>query len=403
MNITDISAFRACTSCQMCGAVCAQDAIQIHLNEDGFYRPYIDSNKCTDCGSCTRICYKFDNEFKITNEEKLANLKVYAAQSLSDTLLEKVTSGGVADVLAKELVRQGYVCIGVTYDDNKHRAEHVLATTEIQTDAFRGSKYIQSYSYEAFKTLVKNVRTTKFAIFGLPCHIYAVNRYLTSRRLRDNCILIDLFCHGCPSMNIWTKYERRIKEQVNQRKFDEVMFRSKLKGWGNFYVIAVLENGRVLFSSNPKQDEFFTLFFSDLVLNDSCLDCKLRSTMEYTDIRLGDFWGKNYLSDTKGTSAVVVATERGGMIFEAIMGQFKTIRHHVSEVIDNQSYGKSYLINAELRKRMLASLSDKSVPIDEAVKIYYASLGFASRIKRAIKFVNWYMPFDIVRWLKRIK
>lgn len=39
MNITDDSALRACTSCQMCAAVCNHNAIEIHLNRDGFYRP----------------------------------------------------------------------------------------------------------------------------------------------------------------------------------------------------------------------------------------------------------------------------------------------------------------------------------------------------------------------------
>ena len=40
MNINDQSAIHKCTSCQMCAAVCPQNAIVVKLNEDGFYRPY---------------------------------------------------------------------------------------------------------------------------------------------------------------------------------------------------------------------------------------------------------------------------------------------------------------------------------------------------------------------------
>ena len=40
MNVNDKSALRECTSCQMCAAVCAKNAIEIRLNKDGFYRPY---------------------------------------------------------------------------------------------------------------------------------------------------------------------------------------------------------------------------------------------------------------------------------------------------------------------------------------------------------------------------
>ena len=193
MNINEKSALRACTSCQMCAAVCAKNAITIQLYEDGFYRPYIDEDKCVDCGLCTKVCYKFDANVKVTSTEELGKVKVYSAQYKSDSILEKVTSGGVADALAKELVKQGFVCIGVTYNDDNHRAEHKVARNENETDAFRGSKYIQSYSLDAFKEMVKGIRDEKYAVFGLPCHIYAAHKFLTMRKQREKCLLIDLF------------------------------------------------------------------------------------------------------------------------------------------------------------------------------------------------------------------
>lgn len=183
MNITDQSAIRDCTSCQMCAVVCSKDAITIRLNEDGFYRPYLNAGKCVDCGLCVKVCYKFDPDVKMTSTEEGNRIAVKSAQYKRNELLEKVTSGGVADALVKELVKQGYICIGVTYNDNNHRSEHIVARTENETDAFRGSKYIQSYSFEAFKNLVKNIRTEKFAIFGLPCHIYAEHKFLKLRWL----------------------------------------------------------------------------------------------------------------------------------------------------------------------------------------------------------------------------
>ena len=157
-------------------------------------------------GLCVKVCYKFDPDVKMTSTEEGNRIAVKSAQYKRNELLEKVTSGGVADALVKELVKQGYICIGVTYNDNNHRSEHIVARTEDETDAFRGSKYIQSYSFEAFKNLVKNIRTEKFAIFGLPCHIYAVHKLSTLRRLCENCILIGLFCHCYPSMQVWNKY-----------------------------------------------------------------------------------------------------------------------------------------------------------------------------------------------------
>lgn len=401
MNINDKSALRKCTSCQMCAAVCAKNAIEIRLNKDGFYRPYLDEDKCVDCGLCTKVCYKFDNDVKVTSVEDINKIDVHSAQYKSDAILEKVTSGGVADALAKELISRGYVCIGVTYNDELHRAEHKVAYTVSESDAFRGSKYIQSYSFDAFKTLVKNARTTKFAIFGLPCHIYAAHKFLSLRKQRENCIFIDLFCHGCPSMLVWNKYEQNIKKQVNYKKFDDVQFRSKVRGWGTFYIVVVVD-GVKAFISSPKQDEFYSLFFSDHVLNDACSDCKLRSTMEYTDIRLGDFWGKRFLNDRKGVSAVAITSERGKKLFDAIKGEFKTEDSDMGEVLVKQSYGKIYHPNLDLRNKMLDALRDDNKNLKDVVDLYYSKQGLTLKAKKLLKTINWYLPFDLTRLLKRL-
>lgn len=400
MNINNSSAKHKCTSCQMCAAVCPHKAISISLNDDGFYRPYINESLCIDCGICTKVCYKFDDKISISPISKYDSIKVYSAQSLSNSLLKKVTSGGVADILAKELIKKGYTCIGVTYNDDNHRAEHIIAKKNNETDVFRGSKYIQSYSVDAFKYLLDNIKNEKFAIFGLPCHIYAANKLLSLKKKRENCVLIDLFCHGCPSMHLWKKYEQQIKKQVNNKKFDEVQFRSKVRGWGKFH-IAVIVDGVMKFISNPNNDEFYSLFFSDHVLNDSCTDCKLRSTMEYTDIRLGDFWGKRYLYDKKGVSAVAINSERGKQLFHSISEQFKIEERTFKEILLKQSYGKVYSINHELRNKMLEALRSDNTPLNEIDKLFTSKQGISYKVKRLIKEINWYIPFDIVRLLKK--
>lgn len=384
----------------MCAAVCSRNAITIGLNGDGFYRPYVDESKCTNCGLCTKVCYKYDNDVIITSKEEIDKIQVHSAQHLSDSLLKKVTSGGVADALAKEFVNQGFVCIGVTYKEYNHRAEHVVASTTEETDAFRGSKYIQSYSFDAFKELVRNVRTTRYAVFGLPCHIYAINKFLTMRNIREKCVLVDLFCHGCPSMHVWRKYEGNIRKHVGNIRFDEVLFRSKVKGWGAFH-IEVDADGKKVFVSTPQKDEFYSLFFSDMVLNDACADCKLRSTMEYTDIRLGDFWGKRFLSDKRGVSAVAIVTERGKQLFDAIKDQFTTGDSSMEEVLVKQSYGKVYPTNPTLRKVLLDALRDESISLKEIEKLYYSKLGLVPNLKRLLKWIDWYLPFDLIRILKR--
>lgn len=201
-------------------------------------------------------------------------------------------------------------------------------------------------------------------------------------------------------MNVWTKYEQDIREQVGNTKFDEVQFRSKVKGWGTFH-ISVNIGGKEAFVSTPKKDGFYSLFFSDMILNDACSDCKLRSTMEYTDIRLGDFWGKRFLSDRKGVSAVAVATERGNQLFDAIKDQFRTGKSSMEEVLVKQSYGKVYPANPPLRKVLLDALRDESISLKDIEKLYYSKLGLVPNLKRLLKWIDWYLPFGLIRLLKR--
>ena len=53
------------------------------------------------------------------------------------------------------------------------------------------------------------------------------------------------------------------------------------------------------------------MFFKKNALNEACYACKLRSTIAYTDIRIGDFWGKEYSQNIEGVSAVVINTDKG--------------------------------------------------------------------------------------------
>ena len=158
MNILDQSAKRGCTSCQLCATMCAREAIKIELNEDGFYRPVVDADKCTYCGLCTKVCYKFDEDVKVAAADQLAKTQLYSAWSNDDEQVRNTTSGGIGDLLANVLLKQDYKVVGCVYDDEKTRAEHRIATTAEELEPFRGSKYIQSYNFDAFKDVVKNCR-----------------------------------------------------------------------------------------------------------------------------------------------------------------------------------------------------------------------------------------------------
>lgn len=403
MNINDSSQLRPCTSCQLCGAVCPTSAISINLDNEGFYKPYIDESKCIDCGLCVKSCYKFDNNIRLTTE--LTSKALFAAWAKNSDIINETTSGGIADILARELIKDGYHCIGVIYDSDANCAVGKLASTESETIAFRGSKYIQSLSVEAFKTLVRNHKKQKFAVFGLPCQVYAIDRFLCKSGDRNRHILVDLYCHGCPTLNLWHKYINEVLIRVEGKRIISANFRSKIRGWGNFYVVVVVVvvegvSEPIKFVSHRINDPFFDLFFSDTVLNKSCYDCCLRSTLEYTDIRLGDFWGKSYITNHKGVSGVTICSPNGLKIFDSIKSDIEYESQSFKNFLPYQSFGKNYIVPENIRSKLLLQLADKSKPLSLSLKAYKQSLSVKKRIIHEVKNLVKMMPNSLISSLK---
>lgn len=401
MNILDKSAINACTSCQLCAAVCAKNAISIVLNEDGFYRPALNESLCVDCGLCTKVCYKFDNNVRMSDEQSLKEKPLFSAWAKDDVVVKETTSGGIGDLLARTLLAEGYKVVGCSYNEDKTRAEHHIATNADELLAFRGSKYIQSFSFDALKEVVKNCKNEKYAVFGTGCQIYGLNKLASQRNVRDNFFFVDLYCHGCPSLHVWTKYQKYIKDKLKIDRFDKVEFRSKVRGWGAFYVVVVVVDGKIVFKSKPGEDCFYELFFSDQVLNDGCHECKLRSTLEYTDIRLGDFWGKKFLSNQRGVSGVSVATEKGMEVFQRIQNDIESAPAKYSDFLPFQHWGKIHHPKVAARTETLASLRNPNETIFDAVAAFRRNQSTKGKIKRHVKNVLYYFPTSFTMFLKR--
>lgn len=398
MNIKDKVECAECTSCQMCAAVCPKVAIEIKLNEDGFYRPYVNEERCVDCGLCVKVCRKFDDSISDFGVEKLYKTKLYAAYVKDKDVLRHTTSGGVADVLAKQLIEDNYKVIGVVYDSVEDCAKHKVADSIEDTDSFRGSKYIQSYTIDAFKELVRGVRNEKFAVFGLPCQIYAINKYLNLIKRRENCVLIDLYCHGCPSMLAWEKYSSDRKKACGVKGWNNVLWRSKARGWGNFVLELQDKKDSQRDISRPLNNEFFDLFFSNQILNRSCTDCHLRGTLAYTDIRLGDFWGRDYEKTFEGVSGVSLVTDQAFILFDKIKDSLTFEEKDYETFLPYQSWSHTYNINENLRSKILERLRDSDADINDCVCLLQSKRD----VKKYIKHILSYLPLSLEHKVRKV-
>lgn len=396
-NIKDSNNVHECTGCQVCAAICPVNAISIHENEEGFWEPVIDEKTCIQCGKCKKVCYKYDQHIKSTDEKKISS---FAAKSKDKDILKSTTSGGVAYILAEELLKQNYRVVGVKYDKREKIAVDIVINKVDELNQIKGSKYMQSYTLDAFKEVIDNCKNLKYAVFGTPCHIYALSKWIEENGIsRNNMIFIDIFCHGCPSMMLWKKYVKAYENKYCKKEFDKIIFRSKSYGWHEFAHDFIID-GKKNSSQKTIKDPFFQIFFQNNILARACYKCKVRSELAYTDIRLGDFWGERFDKDSEGVSAIAAYTKKGKQLIHDIKDKIKICPTDFCEIIKEQSYGKNYVFDMEKRETTFRLLKD--FDIDMAYNEYIKKLSVKSKIIYKCKCLFALLPTRVRYSIKQI-
>ena len=342
----NISNIKQCYGCGVCTIACAKKIIEIKLNRDGFYEPQLtDPEKCTNCGLCVDVCSFSHKELPLQNEESTINS--WAAWSNDEQIQRKCSSGGIGFEIAKQLIQNGYKLCGCRYNADKNRAEHYIATTTSEAIESIGSKYIQSYTADAFKAIN---RKEKYLVTGTPCQIDSFRRYIRKFHVEGNFVLLDFFCHCVPSMLAWNKYTKMVEKQTG--KITYASWRNKLTGWHDSWAMAIdgensdtkntdpsnnhnksLEDRKTAYYSLlSKGDIFYNLFLGDYCHTPACeKNCKYKYKQSSADIRIGDLWGKTYKENEKGVSALVSYTKKGAEIIEELKDV--TLIEHPFEII----------------------------------------------------------------------
>lgn len=373
MSKKNISNIHDCFGCGVCATSCAKKIISIELNRDGFYEPRItDESQCTHCGICTDVCAFSHTE--LANNEA-APVKSWAAWSNDDDVRHKCSSGGIGYEIGKQLIEQGYHAIGCRYDIKEQRAEHYIATTVEEFTASVGSKYIQSYTADAFSQIKK--RGQKYLVTGTPCQIDSFRRMIRKFKCEDNFILLDFFCHCVPSMHAWKAYMKMLEPKIG--KITYASWRNKPTGWHDSWAM-VLKGDKGSSTSRMSQgDLFYELFLGDIALGPQCqTQCKYKYDHSSADIRIGDLWGKTYQHDQKGVSGLIAFTEKGRDIVESLHNV--TLIEHPFEVVAEGQ------MKTNARMKPFSSLVMKHIREERPIgTIYFKGLIFSIKVIAKIK------------------
>lgn len=272
-------------------------------------------------------------------------IKSYGAWSRDENVRRKCSSGGVGFEVGRYLLGDGYEVIGCRYNVERQRAEHYIAKNIEELIESIGSKYIQSYTPDAFNQID---RKKKYLVTGTPCQIDSFRRYIKKFKCEENFVLMDFFCHGVPSKLMWDKYVTEVEKKVG--KLTYVSWRNKTTGWHDSWNMAIdgddcqekvgwresynlLIRGKKsqLYSRKSQGDLFYRLFLSNLCLGKACYkDCKYKYLNSSADIRIGDFWGKTYQDNDEGVSAVIAFTKKGDDILHKTNIE---LQYHPADVV----------------------------------------------------------------------
>lgn len=332
-----------CASCGLCVAICPKQCLKIELNGDGFYRPtLIESMQCVNCGICDAHCpANFD-------VDKKTPLLTVSASVKDDKTLLTTSSGGICYEIARDAINQGKKVCGCIYDYEKHRAVHTEINNIEELEKTKGSKYFQSYTPTAFSKIFDG---NDWVVFGTPCQISAIDSYAKKKGIRDKLLLVDFFCHGTPSMLLWDKYLL----ENDKEKIAKIDFRSKQFGWHAFSLRFTYEDGTT--KSDFKDNMFYEFFFNNLVLNDSCYECKYKAMQSNSDIRVGDYWGERFKEDKKGVSCIVAFTVKGEQKIKEILENCNWQQAEIEDVLKAQMKTSPPL--RKERKKILKKLKGK--------------------------------------------
>lgn len=356
----NVSGIKSCYGCGACAIACGKHLISIKENKDGFYTPFIENTEaCTDCGLCESVCSYTHDELATKNVPIIS----FGAWSKDENVRRRSSSGGVCFEFEKYLLDNGYKICVVRYNIQLRRAEHYIADNLNDLDQGLGSKYIQSYTLDAFSSMK---RDEKYLVVGSPCQMDSFRRYVKKFRLEDNFILIDFFCHGVPSSILWKKYLNSVSNSIEE--LSGVAWRNKQFGWHDSYAISlsqesIKERQKENISRFSTGNAFYEMFFCDSCFNKACYSkCKFKYDQSSADVRVGDFWGNTYKDDDKGVSAVVAFTEKGKSL---IMNSDIERTEHPFEVVAEGQMKSSLILT--LKDKIIFNILKTDIPLKMVV------------------------------------
>lgn len=309
-NNVSVVAKEQCCGCHACYNICPSNAIEMIMDSEGFLYPKVSIEKCVNCGKCMKSCPG------IKSPEINPLDKAYACFAKDREEHMSSSSGGFFAILARQILKENGVICGAAFD-NSMQVNHIITDSRIGLDKIKKTKYVQSIIGQVYSQIEKILKTRRIVLFsGTPCQVAGLKLFLGKEY--DNLVCIDLICHGVPSPKVFTRY---LSEKSENHKIVAMTFRNKKNGVHNSILDYWLDNGEKI-SETYEESPYIKGFNQNFFIRPSCFNCKYKGIKRCSDITIGDFWGIDEFhpkfSDSYGTSAVILHSEKGIQMFEKV-------------------------------------------------------------------------------------
>lgn len=383
---------KTCTSCLACVNSCNQDALSVVKDDEGFYRPQLNTEKCVKCGLCEKGC-PIITPVKRQNEHEL---KIYAAWHKNEVIRAKSTSGGAFSALASVVLNKGGVVFGASYGDDL-QIKHIEVCDEVGLDKLRLSKYAQSHVGNSYQQVKKRLLEDRMVMFvGTPCQVAGLKNYL--HKEYDNLILVDFICHGVPSIDMLQGYTKWLEKRYG--KVNHINFRDKRKGWYDALRVirSVTGNEKVM---RGDDDNYWVGFSINNNLQESCYNCVNQGFPRCSDITIADFWGlgkrvpfghKEEIE--KGISMIAVNNQRIMPFFEEASENLIVFERTTSETISGNKTAVQSSHRPKSRDTLYKDL--RTMDYDDFRKKYMST----TLKQKAVKFFREYLPFSVIKYIR---
>lgn len=384
INITDKS---KCCGCCACVDICAHKAITLKNDIEGFWYPEVNTDLCSECGLCEKICPELNIE-KLKRNDYQNPVKTLAAIHKRMDVRWDSTSGGAFSALADAMYEQGGYVSGAIYNDDFSVRNYISNNPE-DLVKLRSSKYLQSKAeglYTEIRTLLRNGE--KVLACGTPCQMAALRSFL--RKEYENLIIVDFICRGVNSPKVYRKYLDSL-ERKHGGKVVYVKAKNKELGWRNLTRKVVFENGAVYYGVSM-EDDFRRGYHTNVYCRPSCYTCQYKGFPRMSDITIADYWGiekvEPNLDNNIGTSMILLNSKKGEAYFELVRDKLEYRETSFQSILAGNPALVSPLSPAKINREQFFEDLDKNT-FEEVTEKYFpynaCKLSIKQRIIKIIK------------------